>query len=220
MTVATEDSRTMGEKKKKKTKRGGKKQSKKSSGDVDSLETSLSELGMTTPKATDAVTISTQDSLQNKANEDKSAKKKRGGKKKKLPDLETSLTEMLTDEDDEVYEKETLSFGANKFLSTSPKSKTKKPGKKKPDLGSALGRLDAPKDFGRDEDDADTFCGLGTVGDNEAPHLKSKIVKSPSSGKSSKAKRTNAMMMPKDDSDSEEEDLFESFDSNPFRMPY
>lgn len=225
MTVSTEDSRDaiVGEKKKK-SKRGGKKKSSSRKTTIESLESSLNDMDRE-PKqkktSRDAVTISTQDSLQ-KSPDSKTKKNKRSGKKKsKLPDLETSLTELLTDDDGDSNGgvKEALAVLTKDLLSISPRSSSSsssgpKKSKKPRDLGSVLGRLDAPKDFGRGEDDEDTFCG-GTP--NEAPQVKANI-KSPSIGK--KQLRSNAMMMPKDDSDSEEEDLFESFDSNPFRMPY
>jgi len=108
-----------------------------------------------------------------------------------------------------------------------------------PSLSGALDKLGGrPKDFGRQADDADTFCGLGTVGESEL--AKAPLHKSPKSSKSprkakiavpsprSRASSNAAAAAPKpfmnmnnddDDDSEEEEDLFEGFGANPFRMP-
>ena len=108
-----------------------------------------------------------------------------------------------------------------------------------PSLTGALNKLGGrPKDFGRQADDADTFCGLGTVGESEL--AKAPLHKSPKSSKSprkakiavpsprNRASGNAAAAAPKpfmnmnnddDDDSEEEEDLFEGFGANPFRMP-
>ena len=107
-------------------------------------------------------------------------------------------------------------------------------------LAGALDKLGGkPKDFGRQADDNDTFCGLGTVGEMEmkkAPLSKQSPRKDKISGKAKVTvspafggtkKKTAATSVPKafimssdDDDSDEEEDLFQSFGANPFRTPY
>ena len=107
-------------------------------------------------------------------------------------------------------------------------------------LGGALDKLGGkPKDFGRQADDNDTFCGLGTVGEMEmkkAPLSKQSPRKDKVGGGSSSSKGKVAVAplfggkkqvaAPKpfmslssnnDDSDSDEDDLFQAFGANPFR---
>ena len=96
-------------------------------------------------------------------------------------------------------------------------------------LGGALGKLGGrPKDFGRQADDNDTFCGLGTVGESElkkAPLHKTTKATSPLRAKVNRVKAVHApkpaftMSNDGDDDSEEEEDLFEGFGANPFRKP-
>ena len=228
-TISTQDS--LQKKEKKSSKRGGKKSKSKK---TTSLEASLSNLSMddveSPTKQTDAPTVATADSRVQKEK-----KSRRGAKKKALADLETSLTELLTDEEEPESPTVRESFTVSTLDSLDKNAlsgRSRRGAKKSSNLGSVLGKLEGPKDFGRDCDDNDTFCGLGTVGEKE-------LAKSPKSRKSPGVKKTKIvsprqkkysggggaavfgnMMMPSNDSDSEEEDLFESFESNPFRVPY
>lgn len=104
-------------------------------------------------------------------------------------------------------------------------------GEKVPSLHSSLGRLGGPKrDFGRQADDNDTFCGMGTVGEKELQRGSPHGASSPTKTKISMPMRTKTIVraMPSpfmnrdEDSDSDDEDLFKGFsgaNNNPFRMP-
>jgi hypothetical protein len=104
-----------------------------------------------------------------------------------------------------------------------------------PSLSATLGKLGGPpRDFGRQADDNDTFCGLGTVGEKElargspnknaASPTKTKITMAPTRSKAigKAAPSPFSRSSNDDDSDSEDEDLFQGFSgasNNPFRMP-
>jgi hypothetical protein len=157
----------------------------------------------------ESLTIVTKDSLQKaKENTNSKANSKRGGRK---------VTRS--------YSKEDLSSSLGLRGCPAPP----------PSLSASLGRLGgAPKDYGRQADDNDTFCGLGTVGEKElargspknnvASPTKTKITMAPTRSKlvnhalpSPFARSSN-----NDDSDSDDEDLFQGFSgasNNPFRMP-
>ena len=218
-TISTKDSKITS-KKKKKTKRGNKK-----------LAMSMPALDFKTSND-DVGTVATMDSMEEKAKKKK--KSKRGGKKKDMNKLSASLSDLLVDEEEEDDEPRistpaesltvnTLDSMEGKYGQKEKKSKRggKKKKKEPTSLGSVLNKLDGPKDYGRDSDDNDTFCGLGTVGEKELRKLsnspkKTKIV----SPLRSTPQPFSMMRMGDDDSDEdEEEDLFQGFDNNPFRKP-
>jgi hypothetical protein len=155
-------------------------------------------------RARESLTVSTKDSIQREPEKASSLLKKaskRGGKRTESKEGSTSLS---------------LRGG---------------PAPAPPSLGSTLGKLGGhPRDFGRQADDDDTFCGLGTVGESELARgtgknssnspKKTKIALPPVKA-FMKAAPSPFMMSSNDNSDSEdEEDLFQGFSgSNPFRMP-
>lgn len=192
------------------------------------MENSLSDLfdsaNLQSPKKNlECLTVATMDSMgrkEKKTGTSTPKRSKRGGKKKESVelksskvDLERSLTDMLTDEDedDDDYEprsipKESLTVSTidsvqrEKGKASSLVKKVSKRGCKKSEvlslslkggpapapltLGSSLGKLGGtPRDFGRHADDNDTFCGLGTVGDKELARGSPNRTKSPAKTK-------------------------------------
>lgn len=215
-TISTKDSKVTS-KKKKKTKRGNKK-----------LAMSMPALDFKTTQ--DDVTVATMDSMGEKPKKKK--KSKRGAKKTDVNKLSASLSDLLMDDEEEDEARlstptDSLTVNTRDSMegSSQKPKKSKRGGKKKKkdltSLGSVLNNLDGPRDYGRDSDDNDTFCGLGTVGEKELKKLsnspkKTKIV----SPLRSTPQPFSMMRMGDDDSDEdEEEDLFQGFDNNPFRKP-
>jgi hypothetical protein len=238
-TASTMDSMQREKPTKKTSKRGGKKNAILEKSD---LERSLSGLDLEDDKdskkiSKDCMTVSTMDSIQR----DKSTTKplKRGGKKPgshDKSDLERSLSGLSFDGDKEKIQHpidcQTVStmdsMNREKITSRPSKRGSKKQDvnafqspfeKTKPSLGSTLNKLGGPpRDFGRQADDNDTFCGQGD--DTASPHSGSAL-----SAPHQKSLKQSSLKQSKDlggndDSDSDDDDLFASFPgNNPFRLP-
>lgn len=227
--VATQDSLQKGGEaaRRSSTKRGGKK--KKSRDKENADEKPSRERSESKPKK------EKDGSKPKKEKKKKSSKSKSSSSKKKeqpvVNNLETSLTELLTDEEpDKVRESGTVStkdsLGTKDSLKVGGTIRKSKRGGRREDatkspyqqakpksLGNALGSLEGPsKDFGRGSDDNDTFCAEESS--------KSKTGALGGGGLKASAAAPFSMMMPQDSDSEEEEDLFQTFDTgnNPFRV--
>jgi hypothetical protein len=165
---------------------------------------------------------------------EKPEKSEKPAKSEKPKNLRTSLTDMLVLDDDDSDDdpgfdaKDCMtvstmdSIERQKDKSGSSTKRSSKRGTKKPapSLGSTLGTLGGKqRDFGRHADDNDTFCGEAEPKSKSAP----KNTKPAPLMKAKPKTMASPFMMPSnDDSDSDEEDLFEDFSgasNNPFRKP-
>jgi hypothetical protein len=160
--------------------------------------------------------------------------KKSEPKKSEPKNLRTSLTDMLVIDDDDsddeprrgskdncmtVSTMDSMQKGKDKSgTKRSSKRGSKKPA---PSLGSTLGSLGGKKkDFGRHADDNDTFCGEAEP--KSSSSAKNTKIAAPLMQPKKKSMASPFMMPSNDDSDSDEEDLFEDFSgasNNPFRKP-
>jgi hypothetical protein len=180
--------------------------------------------------AKESPTLATQDSIGNKKSSTttKTSSTKRGGKKNNngsSSNLETSLNDLLrdpdasSDEEDE-DDRQPAFRSVPKHNNTTP---TPTFVKAPPSLSGKLQRLGGGRpDFGRDADDNDTFCGLGTVSEMEmkkAPISRNSPKRNQPKGKVA-LPQYNQRRRTDDDDDDSDEDLFENFGgANPFRMP-
>ena len=210
---------------------GGRKKSTRKVGESAVVESIFASSQLAPKKATSSRSKKSRDNgITIRAEKDTSRRKsRRRGKKKESSAAVTTRENGLSDrvsglfldheEDDDTHTSHSnTSLSLSSSSSRSSKNSSER-ASKGGSLSASLEKLGGPpKDYGRQADDNDTFCGLGTVGENEMK----KTALSSAAGRSHPASRVpttnfSSMFSSHDSEDSDEDDIFEGFGINPFR---